>query len=223
MKKVFGIIGILLVLSLTIPRTAGLEIDPEKIHFYMYGMKTCPHCQKMKEEIPKIYGEDSLTYYELVGNDENGKLFQILYQNTGISGVPAIAIVYNGTLYAVIEGEFKVNATPQIIEEAMKAKGVLLVVGGKVWLLPSNDTKAMELANILYSLFVEHKAPETSSSSTPQDTSTTTTKTTSPSTTSSSNPPESSTGSPQGNEGSICGPGIMLLVPIAVLGLRRRR
>jgi glutaredoxin len=137
----------------------GTEIYLNEIHFYMYGMKTCPHCRRMKEEIPKTYGEDSLTYYELVDNQENEKLFQKIYELTGIQGVPAIAITYNGSISAVIEGEFNVNATPQIIQSAMAHNGTFLVVGGKVYLLPHDSEDAMQTLEALYAIFVKHEMP----------------------------------------------------------------
>ncbi|NJE10056.1 glutaredoxin [Thermococcus sp. MAR1] len=144
----------------------GTKIYLDDIHFYMYGMKTCPHCHRMREEIPKAYGNDSLTYYELVGNEENTKLFQQVYQLTGIQGVPAIAITYNGTIYAIIEGEFNVTATPKIIATAMKNNGTFLVVGGKVYLLPWNKDEAKETLNRLHEIFVEHRMPSWNANST---------------------------------------------------------
>ncbi|MCD6372786.1 MAG: glutaredoxin, partial [Thermococcus sp.] len=87
MKKIAMLLGVLIATSLLSP-ALGASIDPDKIHFYMYGMKTCPHCHHMREEIPKVYGNDSLTYYEIVGNEENRKLFEAMYQYTGITGVP---------------------------------------------------------------------------------------------------------------------------------------
>ncbi|NJE30949.1 glutaredoxin [Thermococcus sp. 18S1] len=144
----------------------GTKIYLDDIHFYMYGMKTCPHCHKMREEIPKTYGEDSLTYYELVDNEENANLFQRIYQLTGIQGVPAIAITYNGTLYAVLEGEFNVTAVPNIIYTGMENNGAILVVGGKVYLLPRDKEDSAKVLDELYILFVEHKMPPQESNST---------------------------------------------------------
>ncbi|ASJ08997.1 glutaredoxin [Thermococcus siculi] len=137
----------------------GTKIYLNEIHFYMYGMKTCPHCRKMKKQIPEVYGEDSLTYYELVDNPENEKLFQKIYELTGIQGVPAIAITYNGSISAIIEGEFSVNATPQIIQSAMANNGTFLVVGGKVYLLPHDSEDAMQTLEALYAIFVKHEMP----------------------------------------------------------------
>ncbi|QDA31159.1 glutaredoxin [Thermococcus indicus] len=144
----------------------GTKIYLDEIHFYMYGMQTCPHCHKMREEIPKAYGNDSLTYYELVNNEENANLFQRIYQLTGIQGVPAIAITYNGTLYAVLEGEFNVTAVPKIIYTGMENNGVILAVGGKVYLLPRDKDNSEEVINELYELFVEHRMPSWNSNST---------------------------------------------------------
>ncbi|AEK72468.1 glutaredoxin-related protein [Thermococcus sp. 4557] len=144
----------------------GTKIYLDDIHFYMYGMKTCPHCHKMREEISETYGEDSLTYYELVDNEENSKLFQRIYQITGIQGVPAIAITYNGTLYAVLEGEFNVTAVPKIIYTGMKNNGAILAVGGKVYLLPRDKEDSAKVIDELYTLFVEHKMPPQESNST---------------------------------------------------------
>ena len=134
----------------------GVKIYPSLIHFYMYGMKTCPHCRHMHQLIPQEFGKDSLTYYELVNNKTNQKLFSQLAQLTGITGVPAIAITYNGTLYAVIEGEFNVSSTFEILATAMKNNGTFLFVG-KTYLLPHNDKKSRILINALYRLFVKHE------------------------------------------------------------------
>ncbi|CAI1493953.1 Thiol-disulfide isomerase and thioredoxins [Thermococcus nautili] len=135
----------------------GTRIYLNEIHFYMYGMKTCPHCRHMHEWIPQEYGEKALTYYELVDNQTNMMLFNELAQLTGITGVPAIAITYNGTLYAVIEGEFNVTATPQIIATAIKNDGVLLLTG-KTYLLSYKDPKAKLVINALYTIFVKHQS-----------------------------------------------------------------
>ena len=135
----------------------GTRVYLNEIHFYMYGMKTCPHCRHMHEWIPQEYGEKALTYYELVDNQTNMMLFNELAQLTGITGVPAIAITYNGTLYAVIEGEFNVTATPQIIATAIKNDGVLLLTG-KTYLLSYKDPKAKLVINALYTIFVKHQS-----------------------------------------------------------------
>ncbi|WP_297506679.1 glutaredoxin [Thermococcus sp.] len=134
----------------------GYRIYLDRIHFYMYGMKTCPHCRRMHELIPEKFGSEALTYYELVDNETNQKLLGQIARLTGITGVPAIAITYNGTLYAVIEGEFNVSATPEIIAAAMQNNGTLLFVG-KTYLLPRKDEKSKLLINALYRLFVRHE------------------------------------------------------------------
>jgi len=135
----------------------GTRIYLNEVHFYMYGMKTCPHCRHMHEWITREYGEDALTYYELVDNETNMMLFEQLAQLLGITGVPAIAITYNGTLYAVIEGEFNVTATPEIIATAIKNDGVLLLTG-KTYLLSYKDPKAKLVINALYTIFVKHQS-----------------------------------------------------------------
>ncbi|WP_297499168.1 glutaredoxin [Thermococcus sp.] len=134
----------------------GHRIYLDRIHFYMYGMKTCPHCRHMHEWIPQEFGKGALTYYELVDNETNQKLFSQVAQLTGITGVPAIAITYNGTLYAVIEGEFNVSATPEIIATAIQNNGTLLFVG-KTYLLPYKDKKSRLVIDALYKLFVRHE------------------------------------------------------------------
>ena len=133
----------------------GTRIYLNEIHFYMYGMKTCPHCRHMHEWIPKEYGKGALTYYELVNDETNGELSRQLAQLTGITGVPAIAITYNGTLYAVIEGEFNVTATPEILAAAIKNDGMLLLTG-KTYLLSYKDPKAKLIIEALYTIFVKH-------------------------------------------------------------------
>ncbi len=221
MKKIAILLGILIAISLLSPVLGATTLDPDKIHFYMYGMKTCPHCHHMREEIPKIYGNDSLTYYEIVDNKENQELFQKIYEYTGITGVPAIAITYNGTLYAVLEGEFNVSAVPDLIEEAMKANGVLLF-NGKWYIFPRNDTKALEAINALYMIFVEHKMPEEITTSTSSTTTTTSsqTGTTSSSSSTTYTPPVTSTS--QGSSG-ICGPALLLLLGVTPAVFLKKR
>jgi glutaredoxin len=141
----------------------GTRIYLTGIHFYMYGMKTCPHCRRMHEWIPKEFGKSSLTYYELVGNETNQKLFNQLAQLTGITGVPAIAITYNGTIQAVFEGEFNVSATPEIVATALKRNGLILVVGGRGYLIPRDDPKAKVLIDALQTIFVEHRSVDVQS------------------------------------------------------------
>ena len=140
----------------------GTKIYLDKIHFYMYGMKTCPHCRRMHTLIPETYGNDSLTYYELVGNEENIELFRAQYNITGIGGVPAIAITYNGTIYALIEGEFNVSMTPKIIAVAMQNNGTVLFVRGKAYILPRTDPEVREDLKKLYEIYVEHRLPDNS-------------------------------------------------------------
>jgi len=134
----------------------GTKIYLDKVHFYMYGAKTCPHCRHMHEVILQEYGEDALTYYELVNNQTNMELFNQLAQLTGITGVPTIAITYNDTLYAVIEGEFDVEKTPEIIATAIKNNGIFLIIG-EVYLIPRDDPKAKLVIDALHTLFVEHE------------------------------------------------------------------
>ncbi|WP_457751976.1 thioredoxin fold domain-containing protein [Thermococcus sp.] len=214
MKKTAVLLSILLTTSLLSPVLGATTIDPSKIHFYMYGMATCPHCHRMREEIPKVYGNDSLTYYELVDNKENQQLFNALYKYTAITGVPAIAITYNGTLYAVLEGEFNVSAVPQIIQSAMKSNGVLLF-NGKWYIFPRNDTKAQEAIKALYTIFVEHKMPaetSTSTTTTTSTTSTTHTQTTTSTTSSTSTPYTPPVTSTSGGSSGICGPAFIVLL-----------
>ncbi len=207
MKKIGVLLALFFVMSLLSYAVAESQIDPSKVHFYMYGASSCPHCRRMKEEIPKIFGKNSLTYYELVGNEENSKLFSELYQLTGISGVPAIGIAYEGKLYAVIEGEFNVSATPMIIKDAQKNGGLILVVGGKAYLI-KNQTHIQKLQT----LFIEHKSVFKTSSSTTNSASTTSSETASSST------PTSTTSGRK-----TCGPALMVLLAPLPLLLKRRR
>lgn len=194
MKKMSIALMLLISLSLLSYVLAETQIDPKKVHFYMYGAKTCPHCKKMKEEIPGQFGNDSLTYYELIGNDENEALFSELYQLTGISGVPAIGIAYDGHLKAVIEGEFNVSATADIIKTSEENGGLILFTGGKAYII-KNQTHI----KMLETIFIEHTSA-LSTTPTPSTTSTT-------------------TSAPNG----VCGPGLIVGIALVPLFLRRKR
>ena len=131
-------------------------LDKTKFHFYMYGAATCPHCRKMKEEIPKFFGKDALTYYELQGNEHNGKMFEQLYQILGVTGVPVIGIFYDGKLHVIVNGEFPVEYADDLVEEAKKAKGVLFIAD-KAYLIPENKT---EIINKLEYIFTNGEPSE---------------------------------------------------------------
>jgi len=201
------IIGFLILL----PAVSALDwkFDKSSVHFYMYGLATCPHCRHMKELIPAEYGYSSFTYYELLNNKHNDALFRNLSSLTGITGVPAIGIVYNGTLVAVIEGEYNVSATPEIVKAAVKSNGTLLFVGGKTYILPHNSTESMKVYRELYYIFVKAGEPTTLT------TSSSSSLTPSPSGSSSSVPSN-------GKKKGICGPAMVVGLSVIPLLLGRR-
>ncbi|MBO8174886.1 MAG: glutaredoxin [Thermococcus sp.] len=129
--------------------TSTSQIDITKLHFYMFGAAGCPHCGRMKEEIPKQFGKDKFTYYELQGNEHNQKLFSELYSILGVSGVPLIGIFYDNHLVAVIEGEYNVKSTPEIVQVALKENGVVFI-SGKVYLIPSNHTEIIKKLEAIF-------------------------------------------------------------------------
>ncbi|MDK2913634.1 MAG: hypothetical protein PWQ79_549, partial [Thermococcaceae archaeon] len=148
------------------------------------GAYWCPHCRNVKEGIKANFGEEALTYYEIEGVDHNKKRFTELYQLTGINGIPVTAIFYDGDLYAVIEGEFDVSKTGEIITEAKSQGGVVLVAGGKAYLLQRSSQEVEKLKEIFLSGKAEGQGD---------------------------------------NNSSICGPASVLLLPIGVAYLRKRR
>ncbi len=126
------------------------QIDVSKLHFYMFGLATCPHCKKMKQLLPEAFGKNSLTYYELQGNDHNSNLFSELYSMLGVTGVPVIGIFYDNRLVAIVEGEIPEPSknVPIIVETAIKEKGVLFIAD-KTYLIPLNQTETIKkLENI---------------------------------------------------------------------------
>jgi len=205
---------LLLVSSMLLPIASASEwkFDPSLVHFYMYGAKTCPHCRHMKELIPATYGSDKFTYYELTGNNHNINVFGNISRLTGITGVPAIGIVYNGTLVAVIEGEYNVSATPEIIKAAIENNGMLLFVGGRAYILPRNETEAMETIEKLQYLFTRAGEPSKTSTTT-KKTHTTTSKATANETHITTN----------GNDKRICGPALIIAIAMVPLFLGRNR
>lgn len=213
MRKYIPLALVILILASTFVSAAQWKFDESKVHFYLYGMATCPHCQRMKKLIPETYGYDKFTYYELIGNDHNGQLLSKIAQMTGITGVPTIGIVYNGTLVAVIEGEFNVSATPDIVRVAFENNGTLLFVGGRTYLLPWNNTEAAKAVGELKEYFLSGE-PEPLTTTSPQKSTTTTTH---HSTTTASESP--------GGEGKkeICGPALVVAVALLPLALVRRK
>lgn len=138
--------------------TSTSQIDITKLHFYMFGLATCPHCKNMKKLLPEIFGEDKLTYYELQGNDHNSQLFSELYNILGVTGVPVIGIFYDNHLVAIIEGEIPEPAenVPLIVNTALRENGILFIAD-KTYLIPSNQT---EIIKRLENIFINGEPSE---------------------------------------------------------------
>ena len=138
--------------------TSTSQIDTTKLHFYMFGQAACPHCRDMKELLPKIFGEDKFTYYELQGNEHNSQLFSELYNILGVTGVPVIGIFYDNHIVAIVEGEIPDPAknVPRIVSVALEEGGVVFI-SDKTYVIPSNQT---EIIKKLENIFTSGEASE---------------------------------------------------------------
>ncbi len=75
-------------------------------YFYIYGTSSCPHCMSMKKFLIEHYGSDHVFFCE-VYSSECGSKFNKLMEK-GVPGyVPAVFIVYNYTVSALIIGEYE--------------------------------------------------------------------------------------------------------------------
>ncbi|AFK22710.1 thioredoxin family protein [Pyrococcus sp. ST04] len=117
-------------------------LDKSKFHFYIYGLDTCPHCQRMKELLPEYFGEGSLTFYEVRKSEKNFEIYQNFSKMIGVTGVPLIGVFYSGKLYAIIEGEIDPKVIPKIVKTAMEHNSVILILSSGQYILPLNNTKA---------------------------------------------------------------------------------
>jgi glutaredoxin len=216
MKRCLWFVLLLLLTASVVASAEQWKFDESKIHFYMYGVATCPHCQRMKKLIPETYGYDKFTYYELLNNDHNGEVFSKIARLIGITGVPTIGIVYNGTLVAIIEGEFNVSATPKIVMAAIENKGTILFVGGKTYILPWNNTNATKIIKELKGYFMSGEPTKLKTSTSKRKSTTTSSNITGSSEESSST--ENKTG--------ICGPVTVValsLLPTVAKAKKRKR
>ncbi|AEC52676.1 hypothetical protein PNA2_1761 [Pyrococcus sp. NA2] len=152
MRKAFTVILLILLtsslgcLSSNTPTQTKTEswlegLEKEKFHFYMFGVNTCPHCQKMKRLLPEYYGNGSLTFYELRENKKAYEFYLNFATTLKITGVPLIGIFYDNKLYAIVEGEIDPKVIPRIVKEAMKDNGVILIISSGQFIIPGNETK----------------------------------------------------------------------------------
>lgn len=80
-----------------------------EVRFYIFGVSTCPHCQSLKSKIIRFYGRSSLVFYDLAeeeGVKKYGDAFDVLHNYTKTYGVPQTGIFVDGSLKAVIVGDF---------------------------------------------------------------------------------------------------------------------
>ncbi|MFA4669110.1 glutaredoxin [Pyrococcus kukulkanii] len=130
-------------------------LDKSKFHFYIYGLDTCPHCQKMKKLLPEYFGNGSLTFYEVRSSEKNLQIYYNFSHLIGVQGVPLVGIFYDSKLYAIIEGEIDPKLIPKLVKEAMKNKGVILIISAGQYILPFNNTKAVSAINNMTRWFKE--------------------------------------------------------------------
>ncbi|BAA30230.1 thioredoxin fold domain-containing protein [Pyrococcus horikoshii] len=120
-------------------------LKKSEFHFYIFGLNTCPHCQRMKKLLPEYFGNSSLTFYEIREDKKAYNTYMKFVKTLGITGVPLIGIFYKDNLYAVVEGEIDPKVIPQLVKEAMKNNGVILIISQGQFLVPKNESKGLEL------------------------------------------------------------------------------
>lgn len=77
----------------------------ENYYFYVYGSHKCPHCKAVIEFLNSTYGKEHLYFCDMDTNITCYQKFLELY-SAGVPGyIPAVFIVYNCTVAAVLIGE----------------------------------------------------------------------------------------------------------------------
>lgn len=143
------------------PNTGQQNTTESDIHFYIFGISTCPHCQNLKSKIIKFFGSKSLTFYDLAteeGFKKYGDAFKILINYTFSPGVPQVGIFENGNLRAIILGDFgsdndfkdRVNYYITVVDNLIQEYHQLhILIQSKDGVYYVNDTKEIQtLTNV---------------------------------------------------------------------------
>ncbi|RLG81804.1 MAG: hypothetical protein DRO13_00160 [Thermoprotei archaeon] len=147
---------LLLLASLFLGFTAWLIVsatDSNTSYFYMFGADACPHCRAMKEFLIESFGEQRFFACEIYKDHTCSEKYSELVR-LGVPGyIPAIFVVYNGTVSALVIGEYE-NAS--FFEQLMKTNSENRI---PIYLVsPSGTTLAgyIELGNKTHREFIEY-------------------------------------------------------------------
>ena len=120
---IIGLVAVILVIGLTIyafvkdAKTEGHmeeitysefkdKVNGKKKSVIMVGRNDCSHCVSYKPVITKVAEEfDFQVYYINTNNIDNEEDFNALWDFLGANGTPTTAVVANGELVAMHEGE----------------------------------------------------------------------------------------------------------------------
>ena len=106
MKSAYLVIGVLALLALCPPLAKASSPEPADITVYVYGSKGCPYCIEVKNKLIDIYGEGSVTFYEM-GVGENAYHFNDIYSEVfpgKEKDIPLIGVFRGNALIAVVGG-----------------------------------------------------------------------------------------------------------------------
>ncbi len=99
----FSAIALLIVVALSIPT---LFADGEATKFYIYGLRTCPHCHKLYDILSKNFGVDNVYMCYI---KEHRDCYQRLWDFYKIIGfepvVPLTIVIRDGVAKAIVVGE----------------------------------------------------------------------------------------------------------------------
>ena len=107
-----------------------LRASPQTLHFYVFGTGGCPACSMLKTLLASHFGEDSLTFYDIVEKREYAlvlaKIYEFILPNSSSRPIPLTGVFANGRIRAVVVGFHKVDFWEKLSRK-LPEKGVLLV------------------------------------------------------------------------------------------------
>ncbi len=125
------------------------------VKFYIYGSRECSACRSTEDFLTALFGDNSVTFYELKGSTENADKFLKIYDCIGPNRakyIPVVGVFVNNSLKSIVVGFRKKEFWKSVVEKPVKNGEV------EVYWLGSSQPSSIKNATIilqLYTLFTK--------------------------------------------------------------------
>ncbi len=131
--------------------------------FLMYGTEQCPNCRRIKNELSKIYGNETIRFFDLQENESLYralKIIKMVYGEGKSPETPLVGVFWNNSLLAVTVGYTPVSFWFEVLNNTER-QSVLIAWEGKIVGNLTNENTILTLENLFIGVQNENETRPT--------------------------------------------------------------